>query len=192
MECIAIVLTLAMDQWTMLMRTPRPVIPWRRTIYWNPPGWVSYFVPLDGEELLNLQWNLVILMQSRPLETTCMWTKTHHWKKGKGKGTGPAYSSLCYFLRPGSITSPGQHVWSTQPGQIRNAMARLMSKEQVISVILTEGANLPIQVPAKYVFPNLDFCYSCCIQLEGKPLVPSCRLNVVCLYQMDLLIFHPS
>lgn len=55
------------------------------------------------------------------------------------------------LLTPQNTTSPGQHVWFTQPGQVPKAGATLTSKDQCTSVILIQGEDLPIQVPTKYL-----------------------------------------
>lgn len=68
----AIVSTLVMDHGAMTMRAPSPIVPGKVTMYRNPqwdnlPGRVNYFMPPNGEELLSLRWNHVILMRSAPV-----------------------------------------------------------------------------------------------------------------------------
>lgn len=60
---------------------------------------------------------------------------------------------------PDSAACPGQHVWSVQPAQIPKAAATLTAKDQAVSIIRTEGEDLPIHVLTKFVFSTFSCSY---------------------------------
>lgn len=80
-----------------------------------------------------------------------MWICTHTVERGEKVGVliWRIFPSI-HLLRPENTTSPGQCVWPTQPGHIHKVAAKLTSKNQTTSVIVTEKEDLLIQVPTKY------------------------------------------
>ena len=91
----------------MLPRTPSPIIPAKGIVSWNlhwdfPLGMVSYFVPLDERELLNLHWDPIVLPQAGPIEMHYIRNRTctiEREEKVEGFWTE--------YLAP----SPSPHIW---------------------------------------------------------------------------------
>lgn len=57
-----------------------------------------------------------------------------------------------HLLMPASDDPQGQHTRCVQPGQVPKAEVTLTSQGQNTHIILTEGKELLIQVPTKYLF----------------------------------------
>lgn len=185
-----------MDQWTMIIRAPSPIVTGTRTIYWNLqwddlPERVSYFASLGGEELLSLWWDYHSNAGGTHGDARYGdWTHTTERRENVGVLVWHIPPPI-HLLMPESTTSTGQHVWFTQPDQIPKAMATLTPKDQA-EYHTHRRRRPPNSSPHEiYIFPTLDFYCSCGIQLHGIP-VPSSKLNVgggAGLCQMNLLIF---
>lgn len=80
-----------MDQRAFPLRTLSLIIPGKgigyRNLQWDvTPGWVSYLVPLGGEELLSLPWDPIVLLQAGPVEMHYTWNGTHTTERGEKVG----------------------------------------------------------------------------------------------------------
>lgn len=149
-----------MDQCSVLLRTPSSITPGKSIIYWNlhcdvPLRWVAYFPSLGVVKLLSLHWDLVALLQTRPVETHYTWNE-----RSLKEGT-----KVVVLLSP-------VNMYGMQTGQIPKAAATSTSKDQTTSIILIEGEDFLIQVPSKYLsFLTLDSCCPCGIWLWDRHLM---------------------
>lgn len=109
-------------------------------------------MPQSEKKLSNIQWNLIIQMQSGTVETHYEWTWMHTIKRREKAAVLVWHiTEPIHLLAPENITFPSQYVWFTQPGQIPKAVTTLTSKDQAASVIPVEKDDLPLQVPMKYL-----------------------------------------
>lgn len=106
---------------------------WERHYPWQwevPLGCVNYFIPLGEEELRNLHWDPIVLLQAGPIETYYTWNGTCTIERG-GKMRVPIWHipHQARLLMPDGAASSGQQVWYVQPGQILKAAVTLTSKD---------------------------------------------------------------
>lgn len=119
------------------------------------------------------------------METCYMWTIKQDTERGE-KMEVLVWNILLpiYLLTPESTTTPGQHVWFTgSPDSKGHGCINI----QRTGYECHTQRRRPLHSNPHYtfVFPDLDFCCSCCIQLQEEPMTSS-KANVVFLCQMNL------